>query len=88
MRTVELTDELAALLEQEKPLEQAAREALVLDLFRRRRISTGKACQLLDLARMDFVRRADELGVPVYLTTEKEWEADMATLEAWRKQQS
>ena len=88
MRTVELDDELAALLEQEKPLEQAAREALVLDLFRRRRISTGKACKLLDLARMDFVRRADELGVPVYLTTEKEWEADMATLEAWRKQQS
>jgi predicted HTH domain antitoxin len=88
MRTIALDDELAALLEKEKPLDQAAREALVMDLFRRRKISTGKACELLSLERMDFIRRADELGVPVYLTTEREWEADLATLDAWRQQQS
>lgn len=35
MRTVELEDELAALLEQEKPLDQAARETIVMGLFRR-----------------------------------------------------
>jgi predicted HTH domain antitoxin len=85
MRTVVLDDELAALLEEEKPLDQAARESLVMDLFRRRRVSTGKACELLGLERMEFVRRANELDVPVYLTTEEEWAADMATLEAWER---
>lgn len=83
MRTVVLDDELAALLEGEKPLEQAARETIVMDLFRRRKISSGKACELLSLERMDFVRRAGELGVPVYLTTEEEWEREKATIDSW-----
>jgi predicted HTH domain antitoxin len=85
MRTVVLDDELAALLEQEKPLDQAARETIVMDLFRRGKISTGKACELLSLERMDFVRRANELGVPVYLTTEEEWEREKATIDSWLK---
>ena len=88
MRTVVLDDELAGLLEQDKPLDQAAREALVMDLFRREKISSGKACELLGLERMAFVRRAAELGVPVYLTTEEELKADLTTLEAWRLQRS
>jgi predicted HTH domain antitoxin len=85
MRTVELDDEIASLLEQEKPLEQAARESIVMDLYRREKISIGKACELLGLARMDFVRRAGELGVPVDLTTSEEWEKDKAALDAWRQ---
>lgn len=88
MRTVTVDDELAALVERDKPLDQAAREALVMDLFRRRRISTGKACELLRVEREDFIRRADELGVPVSLTTDKDFAADMATLAAWRREQS
>lgn len=85
MRTVELDDELASLLEQEKPLEQAARESIVMDLYRRAKISIGKACELLGLARLDFMRRAGELGIPVYLTTEEEWRHDKATIDAWLK---
>ena len=85
MRTVELDDELAVLLEEEQPLEKAARETLVMDLFRRGKVSTGKACELLGLERMAFVRRANELGVPVHLTTEEEWARDLATLDAWRE---
>ena len=64
MRTVLVDDELAALLEREQPLDQAAREALVMDLFRRGKVSTGKACELLGLERMAFVRRAAELASP------------------------
>jgi predicted HTH domain antitoxin len=85
MRTVVVDDELAALLEREQPLDQAAREALVMDLFRRGKVSTGKACELLGLERMAFVRRAAELGVPVYLTTEEEWEREKATIDSWLK---
>ena len=33
--------------------------------------------------RMTLVRHANEHNVPVYLTTEKEWEADLAALDAW-----
>lgn len=83
MRTVVLDDELAALLEQEKPLDQAAREALVLELFRRGKLSTGKACALLGLSRVDFARRAAELGIPYFLMSKQDWEAEKATIDAW-----
>jgi predicted HTH domain antitoxin len=88
MRTVTLDDELAGLLEGERPLDEAAREALVMDLFRRRKISTGKACELLSLDRTAFLRRANEHNIPVYLTTEKEWEADLTALDAWHDRAS
>ena len=88
MRTMVLDDELAGLVERDKPLDQAAREALVMDLFRREKISSGKACELLGLELMAFVRRAAELDVPVYLTTDEEWKADVTALEAWRQQRS
>ena len=88
VRTVVLDDEIAALLEQEQPLERAAREAIVMELFHRGRISTGKVCELLGLERVAFVRRAAELGTPVDLTTEAEWGHDLTSLQAWRKQQS
>ena len=78
-------DELAALVEQEMPLDQAAREELMMGLFRRGKISAGKASELLGLERLDFVRRAGELGVPVYLTTEEEWEREKATIDSWLK---
>ena len=76
-------EELAALVEREMPLDQATREELVMGLFRRGKVSAGKACELLRLERLDFVRRAGELGVPVYLTTEEEWEREKATIDSW-----
>jgi predicted HTH domain antitoxin len=85
MRTVTLDEDLAALIEGEKSLDEAAREALVMDLFRRRKVSTGKACELLGLDRLDFIRRANEHDVPVYLTTEEEWEREKATIDSWLK---
>jgi predicted HTH domain antitoxin len=88
MRTVALDDELATLIAGEKPLDEATREALVMDLFRRGRISTGKACELLGLDRAAFIHRAKEHNVPVHLTTEREWELDVAALDAWHGRSS
>jgi predicted HTH domain antitoxin len=88
MRTVTLDEELAALIETEKPLDEATREALVMDLFRRGKVSTGKACELLGLDRMAFIQHAKEHSIPVYLTSEREWEADLAALDAWHDQPS
>jgi hypothetical protein len=87
MRTVTLDEDLAALVEGEKSLAEATREALVMDLFRRRKISTGKACELLRLDRLDFLRCANEHDVPVCLTTEDEWEREKATIDSWLKPQ-
>jgi predicted HTH domain antitoxin len=83
MRTVVLDDELAALLEQEKPLDQAARESLVMDLFRRRRISTGRACEFLGMDRVAFARRAAELDIAYFQMTPEEWEAEKAAVDKW-----
>ena len=41
MWTVVVDDELAALLEQEQPLDQAARETIVMGLLQRGKISSG-----------------------------------------------
>ncbi len=65
MRIVTLDEDLAALIEEEKSIDEAAREALVMDLFGRRRVSTGKACELLGVDQQDFIRRAKEHNVPV-----------------------
>jgi predicted HTH domain antitoxin len=83
MRTVTLDDELAALLEKRKPLDQAAREALVIELFRRREISTGKACSLLSVSRVDFARRISDLGIPYFLMSKDDWAAEQKTIDAW-----
>ena len=78
-----LDDELAALLEGEKPLDQAAREALVMDLFRRGKVSAAKACELLGLDRVSFARRAGELDIAYFQMTKEDWEAEKATLDGW-----
>jgi hypothetical protein len=85
MRTVMLDDELAALLEREKPLDKAARETLVMDLFRRGKTSSGKACALLGLDRVAFARRASELDIPYFQMTKEDWESEKATIDAWLK---
>jgi hypothetical protein len=83
MRTVELEDELAALLEQEKPLDQAARETIVMGLFRRGRLSIGKACELLYLDRVAFAQRAAELDIPYFQMTREDWAAEQASIDSW-----
>lgn len=83
MRTVELEDEIAALLEQEKPLDQAARETIVMDLFRRGRVSIGKACELLSLDRVAFARRAAERDIPYFQMTKEDWDTEKASIDAW-----
>lgn len=85
MRTVVLDDELAALLEGEQDLEYAARETLLMELFRRGKVSSGKAAELLKIPRVDFLHRASDLKIPVISMSPEEWEAEKATIDAWLK---
>ncbi|HEY0602677.1 MAG TPA: UPF0175 family protein [Herpetosiphonaceae bacterium] len=80
--TVQLDEELAALLSgSNQPLQQTARELIVLELYRRGTISSGKAAQLLGMSRFDFVQHASRLGIPFLDMTEDEWAAERAQLE-------
>jgi predicted HTH domain antitoxin len=67
MRTIRLTkpldEHLAALVERERPLDEATREALVMELFRRGRVSTERASQFLEIDSDAFVRLAAERGL-------------------------
>jgi len=42
----------------------AIKEIAVLELYRRRDISSGKAAELLGMERFEFVRYASRLGIP------------------------
>jgi predicted HTH domain antitoxin len=76
---LDLGEELGALLAKlGQPVDQAAREMIVLELYRRSLISSGKAAALLGVPRLDFIQRASELGIPYFRFTEDEWQAEVA----------
>ena len=52
--------------------EEAIKEIAVLELYRRREISSGKAAALLGMERFEFVRYAARLGIPFFDLDETE----------------
>lgn len=61
---LELEDEiLNLLLRSGKPAEQAAREMIVLELYRRQEISIGKASHLLRMSEQEFTQYASSFGI-------------------------
>jgi predicted HTH domain antitoxin len=80
---IEIEEPLAALLHQtNQPVQQAGREMIVLELYRRGTISSGRAAELLGMDRIDFIQHASRLGIPYFSLTKDEWEAEMASLES------
>lgn len=74
---LDLEDELVSLLQQlNLPVERAARELIVLELYRRGAVSSGKAAQLLDMSRAEFIRYASRQGIPYFTMTAEEWEKE------------
>jgi predicted HTH domain antitoxin len=81
---IDLDEDLAALLQQtNQTVENAAREMIVLELYRRGTISSGKAAELLGMPRLGFIQHASRLGIPAIDMTSDEWEAEKATLDEW-----
>jgi predicted HTH domain antitoxin len=76
---LELADEVADLLMQsDLPPEDAAREVIVMDAYRRGAISEGRACELLEMPRLQFIERAQEHGIQHFRFTEEEWKDEVA----------
>ena len=61
-----------------QPIERTAREMIVIELYRRSLVSSGKAAELLGIPRLDFIQRTSELGIPYFRFTEEEWQAEVA----------
>jgi predicted HTH domain antitoxin len=75
--SIDLEEDLVTLLHQlNQPVQDAARELIVLELYRRGTISSGKAAELLGMARQEFIRYASHLGIPYFAMTKDEWEAE------------
>ena len=80
--TLELEDELLELLgQQNQPLPRVAREILILELYRRSIVSSGKAAELLGVSRQELIQRASELGIPYFRFTNDDWKAEVAESE-------
>ncbi len=76
--TIEIDDDVAARLgDSPRAITDAARQAIVLDLFRRAAISGGRASALLDMDRLDFMRLASSRGIPVIDMTAEEWQEEV-----------
>ena len=63
--TIELERELVNLFHHVngRP-EDKLKEYLVLELYRRREISSGKAAELLGMERIEFIHYSSRLGIP------------------------
>ena len=62
---VELDQDLVDLLEElHRPVKEAARELIVLELYRQGEVSSGKAAELLGMPRGEFIRYASARGIP------------------------
>jgi predicted HTH domain antitoxin len=82
MVNVQLDDDLVAVMQlAEEPIDRLTRESIVLELYRRGTISSGKAGQLLGMPRFDFVRYASRLGIPFFNLTEEELDAELRTFD-------
>ena len=78
---IELDAELVGLLHQmNRPVEQTARELIVLELYRQSLISSGKAAELLAMPRVVFIQYASKLGIPYFDMSREELEDELDRL--------
>ena len=78
---LDLDADLLTLLRQQDPsIERAARELMVMELYRHGAVSRGKSAELLGKPLADFLDRA-ALGIPYFDVTEEEWAEEMRQVE-------
>lgn len=80
---IELDDDVAARLgDSPDAIVDAAKEAVVFDLFRRAAISGGRASTLLGLDRLTFMRLASSRGIAVIDLSPEEWQEEKRRVES------
>jgi predicted HTH domain antitoxin len=78
MATIHVDDELLAALPGGEPGPAAQlRELAVLELYRMGVLSSGRAAELLEMAREEFIRYASRLGIPYLALDDVEVEREI-----------
>jgi predicted HTH domain antitoxin len=81
--SLNLENDVAALLQAtNQPIHHAAREFIILELYRRGSISSGKAAELLRMSRWEFVHHASRLGIAFFDMTDDEWQMERLQAQA------
>lgn len=62
-------------------IQRHALEMIVLELYRRRTVSAGRAATLLGLGKMAFIRWSGSLGIPYFDVTVEELREELKLLE-------
>jgi predicted HTH domain antitoxin len=79
--SVELDNAVVDLLRQrDQPIGRTALELIVVELYRQRSISRGKAAELLGMPLADFIDFAAGLGIPYFDLTDEEWDDEVARI--------
>lgn len=61
-------------------IERSVLEIVVLELYRRRQLSVGRAASLLGLDQLSFIRWSGSLGVPFFDMTPEEWQQELRVI--------
>ena len=79
---LDINSELIPLLQQfNQPVQQTANEFVVLEMYRRGHISSGKAAELFIMSRWAFIEYASRLGIPFLDMTSDEWDDELREIE-------
>ena len=78
---LDLPPDLLELLESLGDPQQTIKECVVLELYRRGEISSGKAAELLGMSRLEFIQYSGRLGIPFFRYSPEELEAELRNLE-------
>jgi predicted HTH domain antitoxin len=60
-----------------------AKECVVLELYLRGAISSGKAAELLGMGRVEFVRYSGRLGIPFFRMSSEDLQEEIQQLRKW-----
>ena len=86
---VTLSKDLLALLGRSKPrAAEAVREFSVLGLYREHRISAGKASELLEMDKREFVRLLARKEIAYFDYSDQELEDEFRAVDEWKRERS
>jgi predicted HTH domain antitoxin len=77
---IEIDEELIRILrEMQQPIDNAATELIVLELYRLGKISSGRGAAILHMPRTDFIQHASDLGIPYPRITAEDLDREIQT---------
>jgi predicted HTH domain antitoxin len=68
--------------------EEAIKEFSVLGLYLERKISAGKAAELLDIREKEFIRLIARRGIPYFDYSEEELDEEFRTVDDWKRERN